>query len=204
MAENTAISWCDRACTRCGVVKGAAGFHVDRSHADGRASVCVDCRNAAARARYVPKGPPVRHGPLPAPARDGDKLQARHRVNRAVKAGEIPPPNSLPCADCGHVHAPGGMRHEYDHHLGYGAAHQLSVEAVCTACHHKRDNRKARQDACIHGHPFTPENTIMRANGTRSCRECRRAHDRGRRDASYWRDYRARRGGRSQHDARPL
>lgn len=30
------------------------------------------------------------------------------------------------------------LRHEYDHHLGYGAAHHEHVEAVCSRCHHRR------------------------------------------------------------------
>ena len=34
---------------------------------------------------------------------------------------------------------------------------------------------KARQTHCIHGHRFTPANTIIRSNGTRRCRECQNA-----------------------------
>jgi hypothetical protein len=32
--------------------------------------------------------------------------------------------------------------------------------------------RKKEQTHCIHGHEFTVENTIIRANGTRRCRTC--------------------------------
>lgn len=53
--------------------------------------------------------------------------------------GLLPDPNSLPCVDCGHVYAEGERRHEYDHHLGYAAKHQLDVQAVCTTCHRKRE-----------------------------------------------------------------
>lgn len=39
----------------------------------------------------------------------------------------------------------------------------------------------AAKDGCIHGHPFSGENLIVRANGGRDCRECMR--DRSRRYA---------------------
>lgn len=134
-----------------------------------------------------------RPGPAPNPARDGDRKQARHRVNVEVRTGRRPHPNDLPCADCGHVWSEGERRHEYDHHLGYGAEHHLDVEAVCTTCHAARDSARANATKCIRGHAFTEENTGRKANGTRFCRECRRARDRVRRDATYWREYRARR-----------
>lgn len=72
-------------------------------------------------------------------ARDGDKKQARRRVNYLVEQGRIPHPNSLPCIDCGHCHSPVAGRHEYDHHLGYGTSHQTDVEVVCSMCHHRRE-----------------------------------------------------------------
>ena len=38
--------------------------------------------------------------------------------------------------------------------------------------------RKAAQSECVHGHEFTPENTIIRkADGTRHCRACKRLDD---------------------------
>lgn len=40
-----------------------------------------------------------------------------------------------------------------------------------------------------------PGPTIIKADGTRGCKECRRAFDRNRgRDAAYWRAYREQRG----------
>lgn len=36
---------------------------------------------------------------------------------------------------------------------------------------------KARQTHCIHGHPFNESNTIIRPNGTRKCRECKRQRE---------------------------
>jgi rubredoxin len=130
-------------------------------------------------------------GPATKPGRDGDRLQARARVNQAVQKGDIPAPCDLPCKDCGHVYEPGERRHEYDHHLGYSAKHHLDVESVCTLCHAVRDSTKKAQTHCSKGHEFTTENTILKVNGNRACRECRKAHDRGRgRDAAYWREYR--------------
>lgn len=133
------------------------------------------------------------HGPLPDAPRDGDKNQARQRINVEVRTGRRSHPNSLPCFDCGHVWEKGERRHEYDHYLGYAAAHHYDVQPVCTRCHVKRDSIKARATHCVHGHEYTPENTGRKKNGTRFCRECFRIFDRGRKDAQWWRDYRAKR-----------
>lgn len=79
-----------------------------------------------------------RPGPAPKPPRDGDREQARQRINVEVRTGRRPRPNDLPCAQCGHVWRPGERRHEYDHHLGYSAEHHMDVEPVCTTCHRAR------------------------------------------------------------------
>lgn len=126
-------------------------------------------------------------------ATEPEKLRARAQVNAHVQAGKLPAPNTLPCADCGHRWAPGERRHEYDHPRGYTGKHKLDVEPVCTRCHARRDSPKKAQTHCKRGHPFSKENTILARNGTRHCLECRRAHDRGRRDAAFWREYRAKR-----------
>lgn len=139
----------------------------------------------------------TRLGPAPNPPRNGDKKQARQRINVEVRTGRRPHPNTLPCVDCGHIWSEGERRHEYDHHLGYAAEHHYDVLPVCTECHAKRDNAKAAQTHCIHGHQFTPANTIIKSNGMRQCRECRRACDRRRRrDSEYWRRYRTERKAR--------
>lgn len=137
-----------------------------------------------------------RPGPAPKPPRDGDRKQARQRINVEVRTGRRPHPNTLPCADCGHVWA-GDRRHEYDHHLGYGSAYHLEVQAVCTICHARRDSAKARQTHCAHGHEFTPENTYLKTNGTRACRECmkRWSRERGPRGSDYWRKVNLKRKG---------
>lgn len=83
-----------------------------------------------------------RPGPAPHPARDGDKVQARQRVNVEVRTGRRPHPNTLPCTDCSHVWVLGERRHEYDHHRGYAAAHHLDVEPVCTKCQRRRSMQR--------------------------------------------------------------
>lgn len=36
------------------------------------------------------------------------------------------------------------------------------------------DRRRARKTACVHGHPYTPENVRIRPDGRRRCRACER------------------------------
>lgn len=98
---------------------------------------CRACRNDRSRRAYTPVADP-HPGPRPHPPRPGDKRQARHRVNYQVDIGARPDPNALPCTDCGHIYTPGGKRHEYDHAAGYGEEAHEFVEAVCSACHHRR------------------------------------------------------------------
>lgn len=131
---------------------------------------------------------PARSGPKPMPPRDGDKVQARQRINVEVRTGRRAHPNSLPCKDCGHVHTPGGRRHEYDHYLGYEAAHHSAVEPVCTLCHVKRDSKRVAQTRCIHGHEFNKANTYLATNGTRHCKACMKVSEksRGPRGSDYW------------------
>jgi hypothetical protein len=88
------------------------------------------------RGRYIPKSRISKKGEFFVPARDGDKLQARARINHAIQIGLIPNPNSVPCMDCGHLGQ--DRRHEYDHPFGYSAKQQMAVEPVCSICHHKR------------------------------------------------------------------
>lgn len=139
-----------------------------------------------------------RPGPAPMPPRDGDKKQARQRINVEVRAGRRPHPNLLPCTDCGHVWVEDERRHEYDHHLGYAPEHHLEVQPVCTTCHARRDSTKAAQTHCVNGHEFTPENTYRKTNRTRACRECMRRWERARgpRGSEYWKKVNAKRAPR--------
>lgn len=135
-----------------------------------------------------------RPGPAPHAPRSGDKKQARQRINVEVREGRRAHPNNLACTDCGHCWSGGEQRHEYDHHLGYDAAHHLDVQPVCTLCHAKRDNAKAHQSHCNQGHEFTTENTARKPTGQRVCIACRRERDRKRqRPEGYWKAVNARR-----------
>lgn len=135
-------------------------------------------------------------GPPPSPPRDGDKVQARQRVNVLVRTGRLAHPNSLPCVDCGHIWKQGERRHEYDHHLGYAAKHHYDVEPVCTFCQRRRSmvrgeiqiaklraaaqaRRASRKTHCAKGHPMS-----YGTGGQWKCWECRRAYwrARGRKD----------------------
>jgi hypothetical protein len=58
-----------------------------------------------------------------------DRHAAREAVHAAVKAGKMPHPTSLSCAECGKP-AVG-----YHHHRGYAFAYRLEAQALCAACH---------------------------------------------------------------------
>jgi hypothetical protein len=94
-------------------------------------------RNDRSRKKYEKKPRPEKGRVFVIP-RDGDKKQARRRVNYLITAGILPKPNTLPCADCGHIWEPGERRHEYDHYQGYNPENHEMVEAVCSICHKKR------------------------------------------------------------------
>jgi hypothetical protein len=143
------IEWTDATWKWCTAHKEEheiSAFGRDRSRSDGLAASCRASRHTG-RPRGWHARPPInpktgRPGPARDPRRDGDKKQARSRINHDVQLGLRPSPNSLPCADCGHIYRLGGRRHEYDHHKGYGAEHHGDVEALCSSCHHKREARR--------------------------------------------------------------
>lgn len=131
-------------CTACKNWHPRSDFTNDRSRSDGLRASC--------RASYATGNPrgwhgkqPInpktgRPGPSPKTAVDGDRIQARQRINVEVQRGRRANPNVLPCTDCGHIGH--GRRHEYDHYLGYQAEHHADVQPVCTTCHAARE--KAR------------------------------------------------------------
>jgi hypothetical protein len=126
-------------CYACDAWKARTEFRIDRSRWDGLVVLCADCRNTSSRSYYKPKGKPLWNGNKPDVPRDGDKRQARKRVNQMVICGRLPRPNDMPCFDCRHQYqGSGDKRHEYDHYLGYDAQHHLAVQAVCSTCHHRR------------------------------------------------------------------
>lgn len=138
--ESTDGAWC----TGCKARHPREAFGADRSRGRGFAASCYRHRKTMYERTYVRRGRPSRVGQRLAATRDGDKRQARARVNHEVEVGRRPHPNALPCADCGHQWSAGERRHEYDHHLGYGAAHQLDVQPVCTSCHRTRESRRRK------------------------------------------------------------
>lgn len=130
-------------CYACKEWHPVAAFGVDSTRFDGLTALCIEQRNSKQRQRYEPIPPEKRRpfGPAPMAPRDGDKQQARQRINVLVRTGRKPHPNKLPCKDCGHIWKRGERRHVYDHYLGYVAEHHYDVEVVCTLCDAKRSMR---------------------------------------------------------------
>lgn len=127
-------------CFRCRKWHPINDFGRDKHRFDGLASSCLIARKAIYNQTYQPIPPERRKpmGPAPYPCRNGDKKQARSKVNHAVQKGNIPKPNDLPCTDCGHIWTDGERRHEYDHARGYESESHFDIEPVCTLCHAKR------------------------------------------------------------------
>jgi hypothetical protein len=127
-------------CYLCRAWHPLSFFGVDKTRYDGFVPACMESRNRRGRERYVPIPSEKRkpHGPPAKEPRDGDKKQARRRINVLVRTDRLPHPNSVPCVDCGHVWKKGQRRHEYDHVKGYGKESHYKVEVVCTTCHGKR------------------------------------------------------------------
>jgi hypothetical protein len=130
-------------CTCCKVWHSVGEYGIDRSRFDRRSPKCKTCAAQLRKRRYTPVHPDFRKpkGPTLFPNRNGDKRQARIRVNQLVRRGAIPAPSDLPCALCGHIK--NDLRHEYHHHKGYAPEHHTTVIPVCSRCHHKVHPRKA-------------------------------------------------------------
>lgn len=135
MGDRSAIEWTDATCRKCGAVL------TEQSRVEAGRLLCKPCKNSKSRAAYVKKGHPGRRGWL-VPTRDGDKLQARRRVNYLVEQGLIPHPEDLPCFDCADEVFSRRYRHEYDHAQGYDGENQLYVEPVCAKCHRNREEAR--------------------------------------------------------------
>ena len=129
-------------CSLCRKWHPTTEFGKDSSRYDGLTSSCSLSRNRWFRDHYL-------HRPRPAKGRrfvlplDGNKKQARSRVNYLVSIGFLPNPNLVACLDCGHIGK--GRRHEYDHCRGYAAKNHETVEAVCSKCHSARAFRRGEQ-----------------------------------------------------------
>lgn len=124
-------------CTICEKWKFIDEFNKDKSRADGYSSRCKPCSTAIFRIKSMNTHPrQVR--------RDGDKIQARSRINIDITNGLRPDPNSLYCSLCGHKG--NDRRHEYHHVQGYEKEHHYDVLPLCTKCHHKIEGEKNAQD----------------------------------------------------------
>lgn len=128
----------EKFCYACADWKPVADYPKDASRHDGLGALCRSCRSSKCKAAYQPKDRKTGPRGFFVATRDGDKKQARRRVNYLVEQGRIPHPNEVPCLDCCHVFD-GTKRHEYDHARGYDGENQLYVESVCTDCHAKRE-----------------------------------------------------------------
>lgn len=128
----------EKFCTFCKEWLPRARFNRDASRGDGLKAKCKACAAGLYRPVLVHK----RMGPEQLAERDGDKKQARRRVNLLVRSGRLAHPNTAPCFDCGHTWKAGERRHEYDHYKGYGRGNHLAVQAVCTVCHYKRERAR--------------------------------------------------------------
>lgn len=129
-------------CTLCRVWHEKSNFAVDSTRAGGLSPKCRDSKNTfqiSLKPGRVRKRPDFPIGRRRTEPRDDDRVQARGRVTHLVNFELIPPANSLPCSDCGHVSVEGDKTHEYDHHLGYGPEHHEDVQPVCRRCHVKRE-----------------------------------------------------------------
>lgn len=141
MADKTKIEWTEATkwCTRCKTEHPISAFGRDRSRGDGLSASCLASRRVAER---KPQRGSLGRRKWLKPTRDGDKRQARRRINYLVEQGRIPHPDDLPCTDCGDGVYANSYRHEYDHALGYDGENQLIVEAVCSRCHHNREDAR--------------------------------------------------------------
>jgi hypothetical protein len=135
VGDQSSIAWTDATCRPCGAVLN----NVNTVELGRR--LCKPCKNARQRTAYIKRGRPGRRGWLAA-TRDGDKLQARRRVNYLVEQGIIPRAEDLPCFDCADEVFSRRYRHEYDHARGYDGENQLYVEPVCAKCHRNREEAR--------------------------------------------------------------
>lgn len=126
----------EKHCRSCRLWKSKVEYGSDSTRYDGLSAICIRCRSVKAKAKYNPRPRQSKKGIRFVPIRDGDKVQARSRVNHLIKIGRLADPNTLPCFDCGHLGD--DRRHEYDHFEGYSGLKQECVQVACSKCHARR------------------------------------------------------------------
>lgn len=147
-----------KSCFLCRNWLPLALFNAEKSRTDGLHPKCKECQSKFSKSRYVSADVRGRKpmGPTPKPSIDGDKLQARHKVNLSIKKGLIKNPNDIPCAKCGHIGT--DSRHEYHHYQGYSAVHHLSVISLCVRCHRHEDKAWTKRKRNHKGQFYGREN----------------------------------------------
>jgi hypothetical protein len=124
-------------CTFCKKWKSLDNFANDKSRSDGKASRCNGCAKGLWRKKTMFSNKREER-------RDGDKRQAKARINHDVGLGIRPNPNNLYCSFCGHKGK--DKRHEYHHIMGYSAEHHYDVLPLCSGCHHKQHPRNKNHE----------------------------------------------------------
>jgi hypothetical protein len=97
----------------------------------------------------------------------GKKRIYAHRLAWILERGPIPD-GMLVCHDCPGGDNPACVNPD---HLFLGTPKQNAQDMVRKGRH---NNGRAQQTHCKHGHEFTPENTAIRPDGARRCRQCSR------------------------------
>lgn len=131
-------------CSGCKQWHDYSAFGLDATRSDGLSASCLKYRRLFYKKSYTPKKRKSKKGSRFVKVRDGDRKQARSRVNHLVEIGLFPSPNSLKCSICNNTRP--SKRNEYHHHNGYGRRHHEDVIVMCSSCHadlHK--NRKQEE-----------------------------------------------------------
>jgi hypothetical protein len=132
-------------CFACRTWKKHKEFHKNPARKDGLGGQCGKCQNQYSRNHYIPVPEnQKKHGPLPAPEREGDASQARHRINVLIRTGKIKKASELPCQKCGNIYKKGESRHEYHHAEGYSIGKHLIIIPLCMKCHRTFDGRRVK------------------------------------------------------------
>lgn len=63
--------------------------------------------------------------------RHPERIKAKNVVEKAIRKGQLPRPDSLPCHYCP------AQAKEYHHYKGYAPEHWLDVVPVCIKCHNE-------------------------------------------------------------------
>lgn len=146
----------ERECSVCGIVKPLRLFCARHGRIT---SICRECRNEKARERRKEsrqnvdndeqkekaklyreseKGKQtIKRGRRAYYMRNREKVNARSKVNYAVRTGKMVHPTELFCS-CGN------RATQYHHHLGYGEEYVFTVVPMCDECHNKIPKKRRK------------------------------------------------------------